>query len=111
MHFSNEPGFPEVRVAGDAGLGVPEDAPTTGQSSPSPASTSGDLVRPAQARRAACRPAALARPDPVRRARAGEGEGEVFRAGSVFLCGFVPMIGQGWECSAALDAQELVRLY
>jgi hypothetical protein len=29
----------------------------------------------------------------------------------VFLFGLVPMIGQGRERSAALDAQELVRLY
>lgn len=35
----------------------------------------------------------------------------VLRSDSVFLCGFVPMIGQGWERSCAIDPGGLVHLY
>jgi protein-L-isoaspartate(D-aspartate) O-methyltransferase len=39
------------------------------------------------------------------------GEDGLLRSDSVFLCGFVPMIGQGWERSTGLDSRDLVRLY
>jgi protein-L-isoaspartate(D-aspartate) O-methyltransferase len=39
------------------------------------------------------------------------GEDGILRSDTVFLCGFVPMIGQDWERSAALDSGDLVHLY
>jgi hypothetical protein len=39
------------------------------------------------------------------------GEDGILRSNTVFLCGFVPMIGQDWERSAAIDPHDLVHLY
>ena len=96
-------GFPGVRVAtGDAGLGVPEDAPydraivTIGSLDIPPAwfaqlSPGGRLVVPLRWR---------GQPQSVALVL---GEDGVLRSDTVFLCGFVPMTGQDWEHSAALD--------
>jgi protein-L-isoaspartate(D-aspartate) O-methyltransferase len=34
------------------------------------------------------------------------GEDGLLRSDTLFMCGFVPMIGQDWERSAALDSGE-----
>ena len=104
-------GFTGVHVAtGDAALGVPEDAPydraiiTIGSLDIPPAWFSqlkpgGRLVVPLRWRGQTQSVALVL------------GEDGVLRSDSVFLCGFVPMIGQGWERSAAVDTGDLVRLY
>jgi protein-L-isoaspartate(D-aspartate) O-methyltransferase len=103
--------FPRVRVAtGDAGLGVPENAPydraiiTIGSLDIPPAwfgqlRPGGRLVVPLRWRGQTQSVALVL------------GDDGLLRSDSVFLCGFVPMIGQGWERSTALDSQDLVRLY
>ena len=104
-------GFPGVHVAtGDAGLGVPDNAPydraiiTIGILDIPPAwfgqlKPGGRLVVPLRWRGQTQSVALVL------------GEDRVLRSDSVFLCGFVPMIGQGWERSAAIDSRDLVRLY
>jgi protein-L-isoaspartate(D-aspartate) O-methyltransferase len=104
-------GFPGVRVAtGDAGLGVPEDAPydraivTIGSLDIPPAwfaqlSPGGRLVVPLRWRGQTQSVALVLDEDGV------------LRSDTVFLCGFVPMTGQDWEHSAALDSTDLVHLY
>jgi protein-L-isoaspartate(D-aspartate) O-methyltransferase len=104
-------GFPGVHVAiGDAGLGVPENAPydraiiTIGSLDIPPAWFSqlkpgGRLVVPLRWRGQTQSVALVL------------GEDGLMRSDIVFLCGFVPMIGQGWERSTALDSRDLVRLY
>jgi protein-L-isoaspartate(D-aspartate) O-methyltransferase len=104
-------GFPGVHVAtGDAGLGVPENAPydraiiTIGSLDIPPAwfgqlKPGGRLVVPLRWRGQTQSVALVL------------GEDGLLRSDSVFLCGFVPMIGQGWERSAAIDSRDLVRLY
>jgi len=104
-------GFPGVDVAtGDAGLGVPENAPydraiiTIGSLDVPPAwfgqlKPGGRLVVPLRWRGQTQSVALVL------------GEDGVLRSDSVFLCGFVPMTGQDWECSAAIDSHDLVRLY
>lgn len=104
-------GFPGVHVAtGDAALGVPENAPydravvTIGSLDIPPAWSGqlrpgGRLVVPLRWRGQTQSVALVL------------GEDGLLRSDSVFLCGFVPMIGQGWERSAALDSGDLVRLY
>ena len=104
-------GFPGVHVAtGDAGLGVPENAPydraivTIGSLDVPPAwfgqlKPGGRLVVPLRWRGQTQSVALVL------------GEDGLLRSDSVFLCGFVPMIGQDWEHSAALDSRDLVRLY
>jgi len=104
-------GFPGVHVAtGDAGLGVPDNAPydrmiiTIGSLDIPPAwfaqlKPGGRLVVPLRWRGQTQSVALVL------------GEDGILRSDSVFLCGFVPMIGQGWERSAALDCGALVRLY
>ena len=104
-------GFPGVHVAtGDAGFGVPENAPydraiiTIGSLDIPPAwfrqlRPGGRLVVPLRWRgQTQCVALVL-------------GEDGILRSDSVFLCGFVPMIGQDWERSAAIDSHDLVRLY
>ncbi len=97
-------GLPGVHVAtGDAGLGVPENAPydraiiTIGSLDVPPA-WSGQL-RPGGR---LVVPLGLSWP---------LGEDGLLRSDTLFMCGFVPMIGQDWERSAALDSGDLVRLY
>ena len=104
-------GFPGVHVAtGDAGLGVPENAPydraiiTIGSLDIPPAwfgqlRPGGRLVVPLRWRGQTQSVALVL------------GEDGVLRSDSVFLCGFVPMIGQDWERSVPLDSHDLVRLY
>lgn len=104
-------GFPGVHVAtGDAGLGVPENAPydraiiTIGSLDIPPAwfgqlRPGGRLVVPLRWRGQTQSVALVL------------GEDGLLRSDSVFLCGFVPMIGQYWERSAAIDSRDLVRLY
>jgi protein-L-isoaspartate(D-aspartate) O-methyltransferase len=104
-------GFPAVHVAtGDAGLGVPENAPydraiiTIGSLDIPPAwfgqlRPGGRLVVPLRWRGQTQSVALVL------------GEDGLLRSDSVFLCGFVPMIGQDWERSAAIDSRDLVRLY
>ncbi|HET9974412.1 MAG TPA: methyltransferase, FxLD system [Streptosporangiaceae bacterium] len=104
-------GFPGVHVAtGDAGLGVPENAPydraiiTIGSLDIPPAwfgqlRPGGRLVVPLRWRGQTQSVALVL------------GEDGLLRSDSVFLCGFVPMIGQHWERSAAIDPHDLVRLY
>ena len=104
-------GFPGVHVAtGDAALGVPEDAPydraiiTIGSLDIPPAWFSqlkpdGRLVVPLRWRGQTQSVALVLDEDGI------------MRSDTVFLCGFVPMIGQGWERSAAVDAGDLVHLY
>jgi protein-L-isoaspartate(D-aspartate) O-methyltransferase len=104
-------GFSGVHVAtGDAGRGVPENAPYDraiitigsldipsawfGQLRPG-----GRLVVPLRWR-GQTQSVALAL-----------GDDGVLRSDTLFLCGFVPMIGQGWERSSALDPDDLVRIY
>jgi protein-L-isoaspartate(D-aspartate) O-methyltransferase len=104
-------GFPGVHVAtGDAGLGVPHNAPydraiiTIGSLDIPPAWFSqlrpgGRLVVPLRWRgQTQCVALVL-------------GDDGLLRSDTVFLCGFVPMIGQDWEHSTALDSHDLVRLY
>jgi len=103
--------FADVHVAtGDAALGVPEDAPydraivTIGSLDIPPAwfaqlKTGGRLVVPLRWRGQTQSVALVL------------GEDGILRSDSVFLCGFVPMTGQDWERSAALDPHDLVRLY
>jgi protein-L-isoaspartate(D-aspartate) O-methyltransferase len=104
-------GFPGVHVAtGDAGLGVPENAPydraivTIGSLDVPPAwfgqlRPGGRLVVPLRWRGQTQSVALVL------------GEDGVLRSDSVFLCGFVPMTGQDWERSAAIDSHDQVRLY
>jgi protein-L-isoaspartate(D-aspartate) O-methyltransferase len=104
-------GFPGLHVAtGDAGLGVPENAPydraviTIGSLDIPPAwfgqiRPGGRLVVPLRWRGQTQSVALVL------------GEDGLLRSDSVFLCGFVPMIGQDWERSAAIDPHDLVRLY
>ena len=104
-------GFPGVHVAtGDAGLGVPENAPydraivTIGSLDIPPAwfgqlRPGGRLVVPLRWRGQTQSVALVL------------GEDGLLRSDTVFLCGFVPMIGQDWERSAALDSGDLVHLY
>lgn len=104
-------GFPGVHVAtGDAGLGVPDKAPydraivTIGSLDIPPAwfgqlRPGGRLVVPLRWRGQTQSVALVL------------GEDGILRSDSVFLCGFVPMIGQDWERSAALDSGDLVHLY
>lgn len=104
-------GFTSVRVAtGDAGLGVPEDAPydraiiTIGSLDVPPAwfrqlRPGGRLVVPLRWRGQTQSVALVL------------GEDGILRSDTAFLCGFVPMIGQGWERSSALDPRGLVHLY
>jgi protein-L-isoaspartate(D-aspartate) O-methyltransferase len=104
-------GFPGVHVAtGDAGLGVLENAPydraivTIGSLDIPPAwfrqlKPGGRLVVPLRWRGQTQSVALVL------------GEDGILRSDSVFLCGFVPMIGQDWERSTALDPRDLVRLY
>jgi protein-L-isoaspartate(D-aspartate) O-methyltransferase len=104
-------GFPGVHVAtGDAGLGVPENAPydraiVTIGSLDIPSAwfgqlkTGGRLVVPLRWRGQTQSVALVL------------GEDGILRSDTMFLCGFVPMIGQGWERSAALDSGDLVHLY
>jgi protein-L-isoaspartate(D-aspartate) O-methyltransferase len=103
--------FPGVHVAtGDAALGVPENAPydraiiTIGSLDIPPAwfsqlKAGGRLVVPLRWRGQTQSVALVL------------GEDGILRSDTVFLCGFVPMIGQGWERSTALDSSDLVRLY
>jgi protein-L-isoaspartate(D-aspartate) O-methyltransferase len=100
-----------VHVAtGDAGLGVPDNAPydraivTIGSLDVPPAwfgqlRPGGRLVVPLRWRGQTQSVALVL------------GEDGILRSDSVFLCGFVPMIGQDWERSAALDSGDLVHLY
>jgi protein-L-isoaspartate(D-aspartate) O-methyltransferase len=104
-------GFPGVHVAtGDASLGVPENAPydraiiTIGSLDIPPAwfgqlKPGGRLVVPLRWRGQTQSVALVL------------GEDGILRSDTVFLCGFVPMIGQGWERSTALDSGDLVHLY
>ena len=104
-------GVPGVHVVtGDAALGVPEDAPydraiiTIGSLDIPPAWFSqlkpgGRLVVPLRWRGQTQSVALVL------------GEDGIMRSDTVFLCGFVPMIGQGWERSAAVDTGDLVHLY
>jgi protein-L-isoaspartate(D-aspartate) O-methyltransferase len=104
-------GFPGVHVAtGDAGLGVPENAPydraivTIGSLDIPPAwfgqlRSGGRLVVPLRWRGQTQSVALVL------------GEDSLLRSDTVFLCGFVPMIGQDWERSSALDPDELVHVY
>jgi protein-L-isoaspartate(D-aspartate) O-methyltransferase len=104
-------GFPGVHVVtGDASLGVPENAPydrviiTIGSLDIPPAwfgqlRPGGRLVVPLRWRGQTQSVALVL------------GEDGVLRSDSVFLCGFVPMIGQDWERSAAIDSRDMVRLY
>ena len=104
-------GFPGVRVAtGDAALGVPESASydraivTIGSLDVPPAwfgqlRPGGRLVVPLRWRGQTQSVALVL------------GEDGLLRSDTVFLCGFVPMTGQDWERSAALDPGGLVRLY
>jgi protein-L-isoaspartate(D-aspartate) O-methyltransferase len=104
-------GFPGVHVStGDAGLGAPENAPydraiiTIGSLDIPPAwfaqlKSGGRLVVPLRWRGQTQSVALVL------------GEDGLLRSDSVFLCGFVPMIGQGWERSAVLDSGDLVHLY
>ncbi len=104
-------GFPGVHVAtGDAGLGVPENAPydraiiTIGSLDIPPAwfgqlKPGGRLVVPLRWR---------GQTQSVAFVLGGDG---LLRSDSVFLCGFVPMIGQDWERSAAVDSGDLVHLH
>jgi protein-L-isoaspartate(D-aspartate) O-methyltransferase len=104
-------GFADVHVAtGDAGLGIPEDAPydraiiTIGSLDVPPAwfqqlKPDARLVVPLRWR-GQTQSVALVM-----------GQDGVLRSESVLLCGFVPMIGQGWERSGSIDGQDLVRLY
>jgi len=104
-------GFPGVHVAtGDAGLGVPDNAPydraiiTIGSLDVPPAwfgqlRPGGRLVVPLRWRGQTQSVALVL------------GEDGLLRSDSVFLCGFVPMIGQGWERSVAVDSGDLVHLY
>jgi protein-L-isoaspartate(D-aspartate) O-methyltransferase len=104
-------GFPGVHVAtGDAGLGVQENAPydraivTIGSLDVPPAwfgqlRPGGRLVVPLRWR------------GQTQSVSLVLGEGGIMRSDSVFLCGFVPMIGQNWERSSALDPGDLVHLY
>jgi protein-L-isoaspartate(D-aspartate) O-methyltransferase len=104
-------GFPGVHVAtGDAALGVPQNAPydraiiTIGSLDIPPAWFSqlkpgGRLVVPLRWRGQTQSVALIL------------GEDGILRSDTMFLCGFVPMIGQGWERSAAIDSGDLVHLY
>jgi protein-L-isoaspartate(D-aspartate) O-methyltransferase len=104
-------GFPGVHVAtGDAALGAPEDAPydraiVTIGSLDIPSAwfrqlrPGGRLVVPLRWRGQTQSVALVL------------GDDGLLRSDSVFLCGFVPMIGQDWEHSAALDSGDLVHLY
>jgi protein-L-isoaspartate(D-aspartate) O-methyltransferase len=104
-------GFPGVHVVtGDAALGVLDDAPydraiiTIGSLDIPPAWFSqlkpgGRLVVPLRWRGQTQSVALVL------------GEDGIMRSDSMFLCGFVPMIGQGWEHSTAVDTGDLVRLY
>jgi protein-L-isoaspartate(D-aspartate) O-methyltransferase len=99
-------GFPGVHVAtGDAALGVPDNAPydraivTIGSLDVPPAWPDGRLVVPLRWRGQTQSVALVL------------GEDGLLRSDTVFLCGFVPMTGQDWEHSAALDSGDLVRLY
>jgi len=104
-------GFAGVHVAtGDAARGVPEDAlydraiVTIGSLDVPPAwfgqlKTGGRLVVPLRWRGQTQSVALVL------------GEDGTLRSDGVFLCGFVPMTGQDWERSAALDAHDMVRLY
>ena len=91
-------------ATGDAGLGVPENAPydraiiTIGSLDIPPAwfgqlRPGGRLVVPLRWRGQTQSVALVL------------GEDGLLRSDSVFLCGFVPMIGQDWERSAALDSR------
>jgi protein-L-isoaspartate(D-aspartate) O-methyltransferase len=100
-----------VHVAtGDAGLGVPDNAPydraivTIGSLDIPPAwfgqlRPGGRLVVPLRWRGQTQSVALVL------------GEDGILRSDTLFMCGFVPMIGQDWERSAALDSGDLVRLY
>jgi protein-L-isoaspartate(D-aspartate) O-methyltransferase len=104
-------GFSGVHVAtGDAGLGVPENAPydraiiTIGSLDIPPAwfrqlKPGGRLVVPLRWRGQTQSVALVL------------GEDGLLRSDTLFLCGFVPMIGQGWERSTALDSSDLVHLH
>jgi protein-L-isoaspartate(D-aspartate) O-methyltransferase len=104
-------GFEGVHVAtGDASLGVPENAPydrviiTIGSLDIPPAwfgqlSLGGRLVVPLRWRGQTQSVALVL------------GEDGLLRSDNVFLCGFVPMIGQNWERSTALDPRDLVHLH
>jgi protein-L-isoaspartate(D-aspartate) O-methyltransferase len=104
-------GFTGVHVAtGDAALGVPENAPydraiiTIGSLDVPPAwfgqlKRGGRLVVPLRWRGQTQSVALVL------------GEDGLMRSDAVFRCGFVPMIGQDWERSAAIDSHDLVRLY
>jgi protein-L-isoaspartate(D-aspartate) O-methyltransferase len=104
-------GFPAVHVAtGDAALGVPENAPydraiiTIGSLDIPPAwfrqlRPGGRLVVPLRWRGQTQSVALVLCEDGI------------LRSDAVFLCGFVPMIGQDWERSTPLDSHDLARLY
>ena len=108
---SNEPGSPACTSPPGTRASACRRTPrTTGPSSPSAASTS---RRPGSASSGpaggwSCRCAGAARPSRVALVL---GEDGLLRSDSVFLCGFVPMIGQDSERSAALDSRDLVHLY
>lgn len=104
-------GFTSVHVStGDAGEGIPEHAPydraiiTIGSLDIPPAwfaqlTPGARLVVPLRWRGQTQSVALVL------------GQDGIFRSDSVFLCGFVPMIGQEWEHSSSLDTDDLVRLY
>jgi protein-L-isoaspartate(D-aspartate) O-methyltransferase len=104
-------GFTTVNVAtGDARLGIPENAPydraiiTIGSLDIPPAwfrqlKTGARLVVPLRWR-GQTQSVALA-----------FGDDGLLRSDTIFLCGFVPMIGQEWERSTAVDSHDLVHLY
>jgi protein-L-isoaspartate(D-aspartate) O-methyltransferase len=104
-------GFTSVHVAtGDAGLGAPERAPYDRA-----IITIGSLdIPPAWFRQ--LRPGArlvvpLRWRGQTQSVALVLGDDGILRSDSVFLCGFVPMIGQDWELSTPLDSHDLVRLY
>jgi protein-L-isoaspartate(D-aspartate) O-methyltransferase len=104
-------GFANVRVsAGDAGQGIPENAPYDRA-----IITIGSLDIPsawfAQLTPGARLVVPLRWRGQTQSVAFILGQDGILRSDSVFLCGFVPMIGQGWERSSALDANDLVRLY
>jgi protein-L-isoaspartate(D-aspartate) O-methyltransferase len=104
-------GFASVRVTtGDAGLGSPENAPydraiiTIGSLDIPPAwvrqlKPGARLVVPLRWRGQTQSVALVL------------GQDGLLRSDTAFLCGFVPMIGQHWERTMALDSRDLVHLY
>jgi protein-L-isoaspartate(D-aspartate) O-methyltransferase len=104
-------GFGNVHVAtGDAGLGVPENAPYDRA-----IITIGSLDIPptwfGQLKPGARLVVPLRWRGQTQSVALVLGDDGVLRSDTVFLCGFVPMTGQDWEHSAALDSGDLVHLY